>query len=1817
MKNKKSLLIGGTIATVVGAAIFGSVVGVNLQARYRGSNPVQGVVSHLQQIDGVAFKPSVAHFTDDYQTVKKALLNGKTYSVGSPDFANFANKFDFLTNNGHTVFHLPTNYQLVIQKFEADDETQRFRLSFYIKEVLKDGQVAQSPSKFVYLSPIDAPRSALAQYSDIVETNFKNGLVPNSLSHFSATSVKPLGLTRASDFVEKVNSFGETQQFVDYLKKFFDIDKLKANIRLQATGFSFAKDDLEEPFQFSFVKNPTNANEFATLFKEENFVRVYLKAEFNEQAKFTLPTKYKNKDNFTIIALDLKPKTADAKSLFADLSDLTNEIDVNLLDAADYYTSSTNLDGAEIKPLVPSLLSLIQRDAFNQGKSSFPKFSLYSYDAFNFYKQLQELVGNQYAVKQVVDATLTRGLTFSFGKYDQLFKDLRNHLDYEFLVSEAKIKQNSFSKKLFVQLPIKITLRSTVLGDSYKESKPLFEKIVSFKLDNFRDINIDQALETLYPEIKQDLEDAKKQRQEALKVEASGPTTNLSSQDGNSEISQESLIQWEKAAKDQVAIGSSKLNPFTSSSGIKHALSAEVVKNLIKDKKYDQLAELISDPTTYNVDFKVKSRLFEKKSSAPTMAQVDSAKFEVDTNDPVVYGHIFSASTTLFPNKASLFAYFRYLLSLSPRDAVFQLVKLAQKMGLQLENIENLPQNPSLADLKNVIIKTPFDGKRTVEDYIADDSKNPDFAYKMKIFDINNYYVSTENSPKFGLPLFLPANIKTTTETTQQNTSTELWYQPILKKLEVDKINNSLKAGDYLEKLPYELWKTLVRNNAIDNKDKVATEIFNDYQKALTVVKRPLFWQYWGSEFENQTSSKELNFYSSPFTKDKFKPLETLQDLVLAFYSQAAITDNWSEYQDSGAKVSVIFEDVQDDDPNDNVIPLKFHYAIGFNDSTGKFVVDVVKSSSRTIYLQTSGRSKAAVEAIDSLNQVIQDTPLNLRSFTITKEKFGHLSILANNLAAKFRPKQDEKENNLVDEDEQNWRNDKPPVETLSSPNTNKLNVSLEAENNTTNVTAIPVKVSTFSDIDPSPYFSVTLFQDKENKEAGKPTKSPEQQKLEGQIKEKLSSLLGQDLVKYFDQFDPNVKIEVYNFETTEDGRLKITLKLSKTITENGKSQEVISDYYATIFVRSQLAPVPELAQHVQVSDTKWAKTYDPNNPYAATTTITLKFKENIPQKDKDGKLPSDWLTSVPITIAPRLFRLVAQKAGNDEKSPSDSNDSNKTTLFVTKPGELPINLSLNTALNSSKEVTIENLKQVDEKTLTFDLKTINLKRLINAPMAVSLDAPIVSTSLSPYRSAVLATFNSFIDSDAVNNLSLVSKKDEKNNKEIFELKPKIIVEGAIQAPWKSLIPNTDLEFKIPKQLNKITTNGDILYIGKDPTKQPPKKPEPIESQTALSIKIYDPNSELSYLATGDSDEINLAQFDFFKPDSSEQTPNLLGIEKEKRGWITVNPNQQELKFKESFNLTLNRPAKVTYYSASDFILGLHSKLSPTEKNGTKTVYRKLKTNAASWGTSYLNLWYGDEKIKLLPQTIQLDLENLEFFYKNEVAANFKLLRPHMRNWWSNLNGSTINKVEGWVIKGYKSAAKPDTTTTTTTHNQSLVDHETRQLLNSGSSSNKTTIYIVIGGLRMQLLKSTFKPESRKFVVTTNPPSPLHTYDFDYKDYWMAFENEHGQLALLKAEAEDPESDTKESKGWYVFETTIPKHFFKTNIRFIGLTKYQADKNVYEWVPIINTGELPDYRNKGNTNYGQLGNWKDFKLTNNAFQNVFKEINIKKLDELS
>ncbi|WP_337899195.1 P97 family adhesin [Mesomycoplasma ovipneumoniae] len=1815
-KNKAKILIGSAAAIVLMSTVFGTVAGLAAKTKYRGVNPTQGVVSQLGLIDSVSFKPSVAHFTSDYKTVKQALLGDKTFNASSSEFSDFASKFNFLTNNGRSVLAIPNKYKVVIEKFEAQDEQQRFFLSFHLEETLEDKNVARSATKSIFLSVVDAPKAALAQFSDIVDSNFAN-LTPSPLSHFSSSSVKPLGLTRADDFAKTLNQLETLEEFESHLSKFFDIQAIKAKIRLEAQGFGFAKGDLEEPFVFSFVKNPQNSNEWATSLNQQvPVVRLYLKTEFGPQAKATLAD-YKHKDDSLLTSIDLV--ASDKSTLFANTKDLAAQLDVNLLDASDYYIDP---DKPQVDPqtgvLLPSQLSLFDRDLLRQPSNKpVDKFSLFRYDAINFYKQLQELVSKPSAIKDIIDASLTRGLTFSFGKYDLLFDNLREHLDYDFLVSNAKIRQNSVSGKLFIELPIKIKLKSSILGDTGPNVKTILEKTVSFKLDNFRDQKIEDALSSLYPELSEQLKQLKdaQSTQEAQQLAATSPIQS----------------QW----TNQI-VGATKEDPYDLVQGApkSYLLSKYEIKQLIDQGDYKKLISLLSDQNSYNIDFKLGSTLQSQNIQVPSETEISNLNATIDSAQALKNADIYSVSTSAFKNRASLFAYFRYLLSLEPKEAIKKLVNIGSQMGLEFEGYQDLPLNPTLADLAKVKIKTKFDNYVHDQDFLSeqDADQNPDGSvgtkFGLKLLDFNGYFANDITSPNQGMALFLPASLDSNqTLSTSGSTSTPSdWKAEITKKLVSDK--------NQLASLPFAIWDKIIgQEKAQDNSQKLTYKILKNYQEAIKIAKQPAFWNTVDTNNNPQV----------PFKDQNFSKISTLSDLVFAFYTQAALANNWNEYQDSGARPSIKFE-IEDggavSKDQGNIIGLKIKYVVGFDDNAGKFVDDVISSSPQTIFVRTSGQSEAEVKQKNNLDQMVEDAPLSSQSLILDAEKFGHLQIFANSIYDKKKPKTEEETVKPKDSDIR-WIDDKVPGQPRPEVKRPEIN---QDEFFKGKLKPVAVEVSTFSSLDESPYFA-TPFQDNPQTSQGSDSTSESSNQDLQTLKQKLEILLGQQFSNYFNNLDPNISFEIESVKQISPNVYSVSLSLVKNVVDGNTTTKVKSDKSLSLIVHKQQDNIPELAKTPEVSNTSWAKQYSPDQPLANSTTITLEFKNPI-QTDASGQPTSQWLSSVPVTIHPAELALsplqpviaptvkntglaklsglyVYFNANNENNINKKKEAAAKATskakskievknpeLITSPPVQIPnpqhqlVQLTLNPLLNQSVvDFKITDLKVESPTKLSFTLESSDIKRLINAPIEI---ANVSSADTSESQ-----------DTKATN---------------IVKIKPKLVLQGAVGVPWSTIKkPAKSLKFletdikkvffsRVPSWAKKqfdakksrfsnleknqnvdpqqVGSNWHGFYLNNnDPLYQLFTK-DPAENLSALSLKVFDPSGYLNQRLAKEGQQaktpttsLNLYSYQLNKTKE----------DKIRKGWTNVHPNQfvspgENFRLTNDYlNIILNQPTKVTYYSASDFVNNLFNdpdkKDTDPQDKYTKTVKEKVGANAVDWGTAYLNFWYPKELIQQQSNIISANLTDLLFVNPDELTNNEKMIAPNLINWWPNFRNSETPFIR-------------------TTENEEAKKKVLQNPLGWTQVQN--------GGFGLRVRKTLFNRDTRTFTLTTNIPVPTQDYSTvkDTDDWRFVFQNDSGQIAMLKATRLTKQNNEKDpafkDNGAVQFQTVIPDHFFTSNVRFVGIFKQEDQK--LQWLPIADTEFIIDDRYFNNITSDTL----DFKnanargLTNNAFGEIFKEFNIHK-----
>ncbi|MDW2934438.1 hypothetical protein R7038_03580, partial [Mesomycoplasma ovipneumoniae] len=505
-------------------------------------------------------------------------------------------------------------------------------------------------------------------------------------------------------------------------------------------------------------------------------------------------------------------------------------------------------------------------------------------------------------------------------------------------------------------------------------------------------------------------------------------------------------------------------------------------------------------------------------------------------------------------------------------------------------------------------------------------------------------------------------------------------------------------------------------------------------------------------------------------------------------------------------------------------------------------------------------------------------------------------------------------------------------------------------------------------------------------------------------------------------------------------------------------------------------------------------------------------------------------------------------------------------------------------------------------------LESSDIKRLINAPIEI---ANVSSASSTEEEKSQPET-----------NQQPISN--------IVKIKPKLVLQGAIGVPWSTIKkpakfsvflkendkywqdlfnkfahwePNkTELNKTKPqnnKNVNPILINQNwhgTLQNNNDPLWRLLEK-DPAQDLSALSLKVFDPsgylNQRLAHEGEAKTPTTNLNLYSYQLNKTKEENV--------RKGWTNVHPNQfvspgENFRLTNDYlNIILNQPTKVTYYSASDFVNNLFNdpdkKDSDPQDKYTKTVKEKVGANAVDWGTAYLNFWYPKELIQQQSNIISANLTDLLFVNPDELDNNEKMIAPNLVNWWPNFRNSETPFIR-------------------TTENSSAKSSVLQNPLGWTQVQD--------GGFGLRVRKTLFNRDTRTFTLTTNIPVPTQDYSTvkDTDDWRFVFQNDSGQIAMLKATRLTKEKNEKDpafkDNGAVQFQTVIPEHFFTSSVRFVGIFKQEDQK--LQWLPIADTEFIIDDRYFKNITSDTL----DFKnanargLTNNAFGEIFKEFNIHK-----
>lgn len=984
-----------------GITTFGLVVGLASQANYNGQNPRARVNAELSQIKSVAFKNDFAPFTSDYTTLKNKLFDENGKLKTD---VNLLDGLEFISTN-NSVFNIPNGIKVEIEKFEPEDAQSRFKLQFHLSQQVHN-RVANSNSYIVYLSQSDAIKNALVQYSDFVRKSFDE-IKPVDLGYFKNQP------TTSDEQVEKPLFLTQVSDFVDEVNKSTDnqevLKTLSSHLNLNQIFDDINSKEAtlptqlgDKPFTIEVVKNPANEQQWASLSTDNpNAFDFWVKTSFSSDAQKALESSASKSD--TIIQ---KIEVGKNANFFLDPQKIMSQVGIYQLSSLDFYRDSN-----QTSPRTDIYYEPLNEQGF---QASLPtnfassKVDSYKYDAFTFFNELQK-ISNQDDINNAINRLLIKGVRLNLGEYQNLPAELvKKYFRYDFLTKKASIKIG-FNNRLYIDLPVRISLLDSVVGRD--GSKAIASKEVKFDLDNFKPVEQSQL---------------------------------------------DALI-----SENQDAKGNSQAKPLTST----QLVSADEITTLVKEKKFDQLRQLIASPNGYNLD--LNKEILDLASvdapKAPTIADVQAAQWQQNKNDSYQDQGIFSSNTSIFKSQNELAAFYRSLLEQGRSGVVNGLYKLATAAGLkfnkgQFANLDNLG-SLSLSDLANIKIQN--------NNFDKDDDDNN----SIYLFDVNGYFQDYQNS----FPLYLPTSFKTPGPDFVKLVGNQKSYDQLtFADLDNSDANYKFRLLSFLNAYQFKRAQLIDTSKLIpqdsssqpsgsshsssagksdnNNDDDIVnipdipglsytlpssnkdTNNSSAEENATTSKSDDPIFLTTGPTIEDKIGQQDFipnNFpfaLAKKFDASKFYPstsgqsdqagtsnpakhtsnyfalekITSLKDLVVAFYLQAAANSGWSNKSNFGFKVGVEFKQGSIPKQGDkDIIQLNYWYKFGFQKENGEFVDDILKTKEIPLFLEASGYDSQKFEEVSNLDSTILNLPTQYTNLVFGENKF---KLLKDTIEEKNKP---------------------------------------------------------------------------------------------------------------------------------------------------------------------------------------------------------------------------------------------------------------------------------------------------------------------------------------------------------------------------------------------------------------------------------------------------------------------------------------------------------------------------------------------------------------------------------------------------------------------------------------------------------------------------------------------------------------------------------------------------------------------------------------------------------------------------------------------
>ncbi|CAT05103.1 HYPOTHETICAL PROTEIN MCJ_004150 [Mesomycoplasma conjunctivae] len=402
-------------------------------------------------------------------------------------------------------------------------------------------------------------------------------------------------------------------------------------------------------------------------------------------------------------------------------------------------------------------------------------------------------------------------------------------------------------------------------------------------------------------------------------------------------------------------------------------LTVEEFDKLLKEKNYTKLKDIISDPVLYaynfdNTDYKVGAWTGDVDFPSAQDFQDD---FTVDTSSYArQYGVASLNSGKFFRNPSAVAAFYAHLVKQGKKAVVSKLLEIVKALKLvdKFEKIDLSDPNKILENAKK--IKLTKDG-----------------IYEISF---NSQYLNILNQGYFST-LFLPNSFN----------STDLDFA---SKIDLKTLDKTLTGkdiqGKYFNKFVDDDGGLTVSDNS--KKDKNRFKLVT--QKSTIEVDKQ------GKEIFGDIESTQENIKIS----EKFKKLETFEDVILAFYYKAQQLQYFQAFGKIDSKLSseIIFEEDQDfnseeylkDKPEIKILDdtgkeqkskakkLNYYYRIGYKNADNLIEKAEFTTPKQSIILHlVDGQANPDQVIIDQLDQAIISIPSEFRNVTLSEEDYDGL----------------------------------------------------------------------------------------------------------------------------------------------------------------------------------------------------------------------------------------------------------------------------------------------------------------------------------------------------------------------------------------------------------------------------------------------------------------------------------------------------------------------------------------------------------------------------------------------------------------------------------------------------------------------------------------------------------------------------------------------------------------------------------------------------------------------------------------------------------